>query len=82
MVFVQGLSIITVCIPYIRNMLLSMESGMIQTGHFRLLNRHSLETAIPLRHIHIDSTSTNSFGNVDTQLQQPAACYGEKGTHK
>ncbi|KAI0397607.1 hypothetical protein F5Y17DRAFT_464631 [Xylariaceae sp. FL0594] len=35
-VVVQGLSIITVCIPYIRNLLLSIESGMIQTGHIRL----------------------------------------------
>ncbi|KUJ16113.1 uncharacterized protein LY89DRAFT_75073 [Mollisia scopiformis] len=48
-VFVQGLSIITVCIPYIRNLLLGMESGMIQTGHFRLPDRHGLEPEIPLR---------------------------------
>ncbi|KAI1172929.1 hypothetical protein F4777DRAFT_590240 [Nemania sp. FL0916] len=41
-VFVQGLSIITVCIPYIRNVLLRMESGMIQTGHLGLLNDHSI----------------------------------------
>ncbi|KAL8699457.1 MAG: hypothetical protein Q9224_001399 [Gallowayella concinna] len=34
--FVVSLSIITVCIPYIRNVLLGFESGMFQTGHFRL----------------------------------------------
>ncbi|CAJ2502290.1 Uu.00g096840.m01.CDS01 [Anthostomella pinea] len=47
LVFVQGLSIITVCIPYIRNLLLGMESGMIQTGHFRLPSRHGTDTEIP-----------------------------------
>lgn len=35
-VLVQGLSVITVCIPYIRNLLLAVESGMIQTGRVRL----------------------------------------------
>ncbi|KAI1280257.1 hypothetical protein F5Y07DRAFT_356397 [Xylaria sp. FL0933] len=51
MVVVQGLSIITVCIPYIRNLLLSIESGMIQTGHVRLQSRPSVETSFPLCHI-------------------------------
>ena len=34
--FVQDLSIITACIPYIRNMIVGLESGMMQTGDFRL----------------------------------------------
>ncbi|KAL8670873.1 MAG: hypothetical protein Q9168_004604 [Polycauliona sp. 1 TL-2023] len=34
--FVVCLSIVTVCIPYVRNALLGFESGMFQTGHFRL----------------------------------------------
>lgn len=34
--FVQHLSIITACIPYIKNVLLGLESGMFQTGHFHL----------------------------------------------
>lgn len=34
--FVVSLSIITVCIPYVRNVLLGFESGMFQTGGFRL----------------------------------------------
>ena len=33
---VQNLSVITVCIPYIKNFLLGLESGMIQTGDFRM----------------------------------------------
>ena len=34
--FVQSLSVITACIPYIKNVLLGVESGMFQTGHFGL----------------------------------------------
>ena len=34
--FVQSLSVITACIPYIKNALLGVESGMFQTGHFGL----------------------------------------------
>ena len=34
--FVQDLSIITACIPYIRNIIVGLESGMMQTGHFHL----------------------------------------------
>lgn len=59
-VLVQGLSIITVCIPYIRNLLLSMESGMIQTGHFRLQNKRSLETQLRLPTISDATRSTHS----------------------
>ena len=32
----QNLSVITVCIPYIRHVLAGLESGMLQTGAFRL----------------------------------------------
>lgn len=38
--FVQSLSIITACIPYIKNVLLGLESGMFQTGHFGLATLH------------------------------------------
>jgi len=59
-ILVQGLSIITVCIPYIRNLLLSMESGMIQTGHFRLQGKRSLETQLCLPTISDVTRSTHS----------------------
>ena len=32
----QNLSVITVCVPYIKNFLLGLESGMIRTGDFHL----------------------------------------------
>ena len=32
----QSLSVITACIPYIKNVLIALESGMFQTGHFHL----------------------------------------------
>ena len=72
-VFVQGFSIISVCIPYIRNLLLGMESGMIQTGHFGLPDRHSSETEIPLR----PQTSTHFSGNAGAKLQRPDTCHVE-----
>ena len=34
--FVQNLSVITACVPYIKNVLVGVESGMFQTGHFQL----------------------------------------------
>ena len=34
--FTQCLSVVTACIPYIRSVLVGMESGMFQTGHFHL----------------------------------------------
>lgn len=34
--FVQNLGVITACVPYIKNALLGLESGMFQTGHFHL----------------------------------------------
>ncbi len=34
--FVQSLSVITACVPYIKNALLGVESGMFQTGRFGL----------------------------------------------
>lgn len=34
--FVQNLSVITACVPYIKNVLVGVESGMFQTGRFRL----------------------------------------------
>lgn len=38
--FVQSLSVITACVPYIKNVLLGVESGMFQTGHFGLATLH------------------------------------------
>ncbi|KAL9620523.1 MAG: hypothetical protein Q9160_004992 [Pyrenula sp. 1 TL-2023] len=39
MQFVQNLSIITVCIPHVKNLLLGLESGMFQTGDFQIRRR-------------------------------------------
>ncbi|KAI1121350.1 hypothetical protein F5Y10DRAFT_288532 [Nemania abortiva] len=72
-VFVQGLSIITVCIPYIRSLLLSMESGMIQTGHFRLPSRQSAEAELPLRSIPAGRMNSNLSSNIDTKLEEPSS---------
>ncbi|KAI1455325.1 hypothetical protein F4805DRAFT_436384 [Annulohypoxylon moriforme] len=77
-VFVQGLSIITVCIPYIRNLLLGMESGMIQTGHYRLPSRHSTETGIALRHIPISTTDTDFSGNTTAKPEATATSHRKK----
>ncbi|KAI1194863.1 hypothetical protein F5X97DRAFT_346272 [Nemania serpens] len=68
-VLVQGLSIITACIPYIRNLLIGMESGMIQTGHFRLPSRHDREPEYPLNIITIGQMSTNLSRNTDTEVK-------------
>ncbi|KAI1445803.1 hypothetical protein F5Y02DRAFT_426403 [Annulohypoxylon stygium] len=80
-VFVQALSIITVCIPYMRNLLLGMESGMIQTGHFRLPSRQGTEIEIPLQHITVSEMSTTLSGSANAKLEQPAACHGKKDDH-
>ena len=42
----QNLSVITACVPYIKNVLLGVESGMFQTGRFRLatLRKNSQRT--------------------------------------
>ncbi|KAJ8128325.1 hypothetical protein O1611_g5308 [Lasiodiplodia mahajangana] len=70
-VFVQGLSIITVCIPYIRSLLLGMESGMIQTGHFRLPSRPSGEAQFSLHSTPTRGTSSNT----DTKPNEPSNRY-------
>ncbi|KAI0874237.1 hypothetical protein GGS24DRAFT_516800 [Hypoxylon argillaceum] len=77
-VFVQGLSIITVCIPYIRNLLLGMESGMIQTGHFRLPSRQGAEAEFPLRPVPTVGTNSNLSSNVDTILKEHATSHREQ----
>ena len=76
-VLVQGLSIITVCIPYIRNLLLSMESGMIQTGHFRLQNGRNMETDIQLPTMLNATTSVHSGKNSDRKANSHAKPQGE-----
>ncbi|TGJ88084.1 hypothetical protein E0Z10_g641 [Xylaria hypoxylon] len=78
-VFVQGLSIITVCIPYIRNLLLGMESGMIQTGHVRLPSRHSVEAEFRLRAIPTGKMNSNLSSSRDAQLEEPATSHGTNG---
>ncbi|KAI2466143.1 hypothetical protein F4781DRAFT_366040 [Annulohypoxylon bovei var. microspora] len=80
-VFVQGLSVITICIPYIRNLLLGMESGILQTGHFRLPSRQDADTLIPLRTITVGETSTTLSGSADIQLAEPAPSHGKKVGH-
>ncbi|KAI0189860.1 hypothetical protein F4808DRAFT_33307 [Astrocystis sublimbata] len=72
-VLVQGLSIITACIPSIRNLLLSMESGMIQTGHLRLPSQNGAESEVPLDLITIGQISSNLSRNTDAQVTKPAA---------
>ena len=42
--FVQNLSVITVCIPYIKNALIGLESGMLQTGDFHLRRPSAIST--------------------------------------
>ncbi|KAI0113568.1 hypothetical protein GGR51DRAFT_556717 [Nemania sp. FL0031] len=69
-VFVQGLSIITVCIPYIRSLLLGMESGMIQTGHFRLPSRPSVQADSPLHSVPVGGTNSNLSSNTDTKRNE------------
>lgn len=79
-VLVQGLSIITACIPYIRNLLIGMESGMIQTGHFRLPSRHDCEPEYPLDIITIGQISSNLSSNADTAVNRPAVNHGIDGS--
>ncbi|KAI0015392.1 hypothetical protein F4780DRAFT_773572 [Xylariomycetidae sp. FL0641] len=76
MVFVQGFSIITVCIPYIRNMLLGMESGMIQTGHFRLPSRHGYDIELRLPTISSGETSTGLSSNSGVTAEDLANSQG------
>ena len=54
--FVQSLSVITACIPYIKNVLLGVESGMFQTGHFGLATLHKS----PQRLLEYDSSAAAS----------------------
>ncbi|KAH9908479.1 hypothetical protein F4778DRAFT_717358 [Xylariomycetidae sp. FL2044] len=76
-VLVQGVSIITVCIPYIRNLFLGMESGMIQTGHFRLPSRHDPENGFALEPISSGKISTTLSGQTDTMAKEPETYRGE-----
>lgn len=38
--FVQSLSVITACVPYIKNVLVGVQSGMFQTGRFGMATLH------------------------------------------
>lgn len=82
----KGFGVITVCIPYIRNMLLSMESGMIQTGQFRfyataaeLRTRNPVSDevtaeSLPLHDMTtITSTGEKSDGGKRNTMQRDAA---------
>ncbi|KAI3335886.1 hypothetical protein F4824DRAFT_510456 [Ustulina deusta] len=79
--FVQGLSIITVCIPYIRTLLLGMESGMIQTGHFTLPSTQSGEVELPSRRILIGETNSNLSSNNGAKIKEPATSHGRQSGH-
>ncbi|OTA98289.1 hypothetical protein M426DRAFT_28588 [Hypoxylon sp. CI-4A] len=76
MVFVQALSIITVCIPYIRTVLLVVESGMIQTGHLRLQSRHGTEPEIHLQYIPASDTCAALASNRSAKIEEPPISYG------
>ncbi|KAI0183319.1 hypothetical protein EV127DRAFT_517065 [Xylaria flabelliformis] len=78
-VFVQGLSIITVCIPYIRTLLLSIESGMIQTGHLRLPSRHSVEGEFALHSIPTGKMNSNLSSTVVGEIEESEPSHGKKG---
>jgi hypothetical protein len=74
-VILQAVSIITVCVPYIRRLFLGMESGMIQTGHFRLPSRHSADTEVPLEPVTVGKASSNMVNKGEIMLEEPAvAC--------
>jgi len=53
--FVLSLSVITVCIPYIRNALMGIESGMFQTGDFHLRRRGGAKISEPGQRLSHDS---------------------------
>ena len=55
--FVMSLSIISVCIPYMRNVLMGFESGMFQTGTFRLDN---LGTSKSTKHDNLAGTGSTA----------------------
>lgn len=76
-VFVDGLSITTACVPYIRNLLLNMESGMIQTGHVKLPGRHGRDIELPLQPSTTDKMATTSSGNPDGTV-----AHGDTGYRK
>lgn len=59
---VLNLSVLTVCVPSIKNFLISLESGMIQTGNFHLhkteITSANLSSTIPT------SSSNNNQSNL------------------
>ena len=58
---VQNLSVITVCIPYIRNVLVGLKSGMLQTGAFHL------------RKLSATTTNTGSHPSGASKKKSPTA---------
>ena len=64
--FVQNLSVITVCIPYVRNVLVGLESGMLQTGAFHL---HKLSAT--------NTENTGSHPSATPKRQQNKATPGQ-----
>lgn len=55
--FVQNLSVITVCIPYVRNVLVELESGLLQRGAFHL---HGTATRNTTTHTNATSKGTEN----------------------
>ena len=82
--FVQNLSVVTVCIPYVRNVLVGLESGMLQTGAFHLHKLSATTTentgchpsATSKRH-HKKATSEQSEDTENPQLSRAI-----KGVHR
>ena len=68
--FVMSLSIITVCIPYMRNVLMGFESGMFQTGTFRLDNLGSSK-----------ATNQNSPPGAGTKATETITSAPHTGSH-
>ncbi|KAL2046980.1 hypothetical protein N7G274_000998 [Stereocaulon virgatum] len=61
---VQNLSVITVCIPYVRNVLVGLESGLLQTGAFHLHKISGTTTDNSTSHTNATSKGTENHGPV------------------
>ena len=62
--FVQNLSVITVCIPYVRNVLVGIESGLLQTGAFHLHKLSATTTENTRSHPSATSKGTENKGTI------------------
>ena len=71
--FVQDLSVITVCIPYIKNALAGLESGMLQTGDFRLQRPSKLSSSQKSRSLAQSGSSREQRTFVSSQQDGKSA---------